>query len=192
MTFTATVSPGGTAGSPTGSITFTIDGVAQAPVALQVVNGLDQATLSIASLTQGQHTINAVYNGDSSLAASAAASPLVETVNAVAHPGVDGPRVELVQRFGIHSQPTVLVVRFNVAGRPDVRRETEQLPDHRSGRSAGPHQVRGLRIANELGDAAAGSPHQPSPYVSPHRDRHGTQRSAQRTDGVLLDGTTSR
>jgi CSLREA domain-containing protein len=121
VTFTAVVSPSGTAGAPSGSVTFTIDGVSKAPVPLQVVNGSDQATLSIASLAKGTHTITAAYGGDASFAASAVASPLVETVKAVAAPAPapaaagDGPKVELVQRFGVHMQPTVLVVTFNEA-----------------------------------------------------------------------------
>ena len=97
-------------------MTFTIDGVSHAPVPLQLVSGRDQATLSIASLGAGRHTISAAYSGDSSLAASAVAMPLVETVAVVTHPGVvDGPTIELVQRFGIHMQPTVLVLSFNEA-----------------------------------------------------------------------------
>jgi parallel beta-helix repeat protein len=115
VTFTAIVSPGATAGTPTGTVTFTIDGVSQAPVPLHVVNGSDRATLSIASLARGTHTIRAAYSGDSSFAASAVATPLVETVKAVAAPGVDGPTVESVKRFGIHMQPTVLVVSFSEA-----------------------------------------------------------------------------
>jgi hypothetical protein len=43
------------------------------------------------------------------------ASPLVETVKAVASPGGDGPTVESVKRYGIHMQPSVVVVRFNEA-----------------------------------------------------------------------------
>ena len=80
VTFTAVVSPSGTAGTPSGSVTFTIDGVSQAPVPLQLSSGSDQATLSISSLSAGTHTISAAYSGDSSFAASAVASPLVETV----------------------------------------------------------------------------------------------------------------
>jgi hypothetical protein len=113
VTFTATVAPSGAAGSPSGSVTFTIDGVSQAPVPLHVVGGSDQATLSIASLAQGTHTIRAAYSGDSSFAASAVTSSLVQTVKAVPAPGGDGPTVESVKRYGIHMEPTVLVVSFN-------------------------------------------------------------------------------
>ena len=57
VTFTATVSAGAT-----GTVTFTVDGVAQAPVAL---NG-SQAQLTLANLSEGNHTISAAYSGDSS------------------------------------------------------------------------------------------------------------------------------
>lgn len=60
ITFTATVTNNSGAGTPTGSITFIIDGVAQPPVLMD--NG--QATFSTASLSVGQHTIVAVYSGD--------------------------------------------------------------------------------------------------------------------------------
>jgi hypothetical protein len=94
-------------------VTFTIDGVSQAPVPLHVVGGSDQATLSIESLAQGTHTIRAAYSGDSSFAASAVTTALVQTVKAIPVPGGDGPTVESVKRYGIHMEPTVLVVRFN-------------------------------------------------------------------------------
>jgi hypothetical protein len=113
ITITAIVSPNGAAGNPSGTVTFTIDGASHAPVALHVVNGHDQATLSIASLAAGKHTINAAYSGDSSFATSSVASPLVQMVSAVTAPVGDGPTIENVQRFGVHMQPTVLVVSFN-------------------------------------------------------------------------------
>ncbi len=113
VTFTAVVSPSGAAGTPSGSVTFTIDGVSQSPVPLKVASGRDQATLSIASLGEGRHTISAAYTGDSSFATSAVATPLVQTVKAVTNPAVDGPTVVDVKRFGIHMQPTELVLSFN-------------------------------------------------------------------------------
>jgi hypothetical protein len=61
VTFTATVSAGAT-----GTVTFTVDGAAQAPVAL---NGT-QAQLTLANLSEGNHTISAAYGGDSSFLGS--------------------------------------------------------------------------------------------------------------------------
>lgn len=61
VTFTATVasSPAG-AGTPTGSVVFTIDGVAGSPVAL---NGSGQATTSTSSLSLGSHTVSVAFTG---------------------------------------------------------------------------------------------------------------------------------
>ena len=48
---------------------------------------------------------------------AALASPLTLTVNAVPSPSpgpaIDGPTVASVNRYGIHMQPTVLVLNFN-------------------------------------------------------------------------------
>jgi hypothetical protein len=53
----AAVAPGG--GVPTGSVTFTVDGVARAPRALS--NG--RAHIALSSLSLGTHTITASYSG---------------------------------------------------------------------------------------------------------------------------------
>ena len=67
VSFTATVAPVPPAtGSPTGTVTFTVDGVPQAPVAL--VGG--QATLTTSFLGGGTHTVSAHYNGSASFAPS--------------------------------------------------------------------------------------------------------------------------
>ena len=71
MTFTATVAPTSGTGTPTGSVTFTIDGTPETPVPLQVVGGMDQASFPISSLGVGQHTVSATYDGDTSFAQSA-------------------------------------------------------------------------------------------------------------------------
>src|SRR5262249_10488899 len=82
VTFTATVSAGtGFSGTPTGTVTFTIDNVPQgSPVPL---NGANQATLTISTLTGGSHTISATYNGDPAFAASTSA-PLNQVVTPAA------------------------------------------------------------------------------------------------------------
>jgi hypothetical protein len=113
VTFTAIVSPNGSAGSPSGSVTFTIDGVSEAPEQLHMVGGTDEAILTLTSLAKGTHSIKAAYSGDSSFAASAVASPLIQKVSAVVLPGGDGPTIDAVKRYGIHMQPTVVVVTFN-------------------------------------------------------------------------------
>ena len=81
ITLVALVTPQG-AGTPTGDVTFAVDGTAEAPVALSVVNGLDVATLTLPSLGAGTHQVGAVYGGDASFATSMPAAPLALVVNA--------------------------------------------------------------------------------------------------------------
>ncbi len=74
--FTATVTSSG--GTPTGSITFTIDGVASSPVAL---NAAGQASFSTSALTAGSHTVTASYGQTATYAASVSSPPLSQGVN---------------------------------------------------------------------------------------------------------------
>jgi hypothetical protein len=94
-------------------VTFTIDGNPQPPVAIQMVRGGEQAAFSVSTLAAGRHTISATYSGDSTFAGSTVASPLVQVVNAQVTPGIDGPTVVSLERFGIHIQPTVVVLTFH-------------------------------------------------------------------------------
>src|SRR5439155_9407988 len=76
LTFTATlgvVAPG--AGAATGTVTFAIDGVAQASVS---VNS-GHATLTTAALSVGNHQIAVTYNGDGNFNTSTV--HLVQAVN---------------------------------------------------------------------------------------------------------------
>lgn len=75
VTFTATVTGGGP--TPTGQVTFKIDNVAQNPLA-DVVGGV--ATLTTSALSNGAHTIVAVYNGDDAYFGHTS-SDLIQTVN---------------------------------------------------------------------------------------------------------------
>ena len=111
VTFTADVAISGLVGTPTGTVTFTIDGVSETPAPLQVSNGRDQASFSISTLTAGTHTVSASYNGGPTFASSPLSSPLKQTVNSPAREGA--PTVVLLQRFGIHMQPTMVVLTFN-------------------------------------------------------------------------------
>ncbi len=83
VTFTATVAPASGTGTPTGDVTFTIDGQAQTPVPLQVVGGMDQAAFPISTLTAGTHTVSATYNGDSTFGQSTGDLSPDQTVNAL-------------------------------------------------------------------------------------------------------------
>ena len=60
VTCTATVTPTFGALVPTGTVTFAVDAVPQAPVAL---DGAGQASFSTSSLTVGLHTVDAAYGG---------------------------------------------------------------------------------------------------------------------------------
>jgi CSLREA domain-containing protein len=113
VTFTAVVTPSarpGT-GTPTGTVTFTIDGQAQTPVPLAVVGGQDEATFSTATLVPGGHMIGASYSGDTAFAPSTAPA-LAQTVNPGPPPP---PAVVTPARFGYHAQPTKLVIIFSAA-----------------------------------------------------------------------------
>ena len=83
VTFTATVAPTSGTGTPTGTVTFTIDGTAQTPVPLQVVGGKDEAAFPTSTLTAGSHTVSAAYNGDSTFAPSIGALSPNQVVNLV-------------------------------------------------------------------------------------------------------------
>jgi hypothetical protein len=78
VTFTATVTAQQNGNPITGTVTFTVDGTAQTPV--PVTNGT--ATLTLSTLTVGQHTISATYNGNANFGPSKALTPVVETVAA--------------------------------------------------------------------------------------------------------------
>jgi Bacterial Ig-like domain (group 3)/Right handed beta helix region len=96
----------------TGDVTFTIDGVAQAPGALSVVNGQAVATLTLNALAQGVHAVTASYDGSGTFAASTSHPAIsVQVLGPAVAP--DGPLVMSFQRFGYHSQPSVLVLTFN-------------------------------------------------------------------------------
>ncbi|MGO9913867.1 MAG: Ig-like domain repeat protein [Isosphaeraceae bacterium] len=109
VTLTATVTTAVTA-TPTGTVTFFIDGQAQPPEPLVEQNGVAQATLAT-RLGAAAHIITAVYKGNSAFATSA--SNAVSLVVAPA-PG-DGPTVVHLARLGFHSQPTTLVLTFDKA-----------------------------------------------------------------------------
>ena len=64
-------------GPPTGTLTFTVNGVTRAPVQLTATG---VARLRLAILPAGSDTITATYNGDTNHAASTSAQ-LVEVVN---------------------------------------------------------------------------------------------------------------
>ncbi len=72
IVYTADVAPLNGTGTPTGAVTFSIDGVNQPPVALAVVNGVDEAQFTVPTPTLGSHQIGASYGGDGTFAPSTA------------------------------------------------------------------------------------------------------------------------
>jgi Beta-1,3-glucanase/Bacterial Ig-like domain (group 3) len=85
VTFTATVTGVPATATPTGTVTFIIDGVAGAPIPL--VNG--KASLQTSTLSVGSHTIVATYSGDA-VFPPATSAPLIQNVIAV--PAIFPPR----------------------------------------------------------------------------------------------------
>jgi CSLREA domain-containing protein len=154
VTFTAVVSPGRAKGTPAGTVTFTIDGHAEPPVALYKVNGIDEASFAIETLTVGNHTVSASYSGDPTFAGSVVTQPLVQQVDPANHggpPPADGPTVVSLDRFGIHMQPTVLVLTFNDGLDPTSARDMSNYkiagPD---GRTVGISSVTFDPVANTV------------------------------------------
>jgi hypothetical protein len=188
VTFTATVAPTVATGTPTGTVTFTIDGKAEPPVPLQVVDGKDQATFSISTLTVGAHTIAATYNGDATFAASTASRPLTQTVGPSFRPVTDPPVVESLKRYGTRARRTTLVLTFSAAldparaGNPANYRITK--PNGRP-----------VRIRSVVYDPAADTVTlRPRGKINLHRTYHvmviGTGAGGVAdVRGVLLDGT---
>jgi hypothetical protein len=66
VVFTATVACNGGMTTPTGTATFTTDGIAGTPVTLSG----GTATFTTSGLTAGSHSVSAAYSGDGNCAAS--------------------------------------------------------------------------------------------------------------------------
>ncbi|MGC2399164.1 MAG: protease pro-enzyme activation domain-containing protein [Acidobacteriaceae bacterium] len=80
ITFTATVAPNTASTTPTGTVTFTVDGVAQTPVSIASASPYT-ATFKTDFPTAGTHTVAANYSGDSTYRSSTA-TPLNLSVTA--------------------------------------------------------------------------------------------------------------
>src|SRR5262249_58937883 len=78
--FTAVVSAPSFQGTPTGSVTFTIDGQTELPVTLSVFGGVDEAQFYTSTLAAGQHNVTATYSGDTNVSPSTQSLP-TQTVN---------------------------------------------------------------------------------------------------------------
>src|SRR5581483_3734381 len=75
VTFTATVtSPTAT---PTGTVVFVIDGTGQQPVSLDASG---KATFATSTLSAGDHTVTANYQGNGNIAGSSPSTPITQRV----------------------------------------------------------------------------------------------------------------
>ena len=181
VTLTATVTIV-EAATPTGTVTFFIDGQAQPPVQLAEQNGVAQATLST-KLADATHIITATYKGNSTFAASV--SNAVSLVVAPA-PG-DGPTVVHLARFGFHSLPTTLVLTFDKALDPASAQDPLNYTITNS-------QGHAIRIASIVYDPSALTVTlSPATRLNVHRSYHLTvigtaPTGVTDTSGNLLDG----
>jgi uncharacterized repeat protein (TIGR01451 family) len=109
VTVSAIVTGNGQALPAAGESIEFFDGTHQIGTAEVDANG--HAQFQTTSLSVGQHEITAFFPGDGLFAAHLA-QPVSVVVNAQVV-NQDGPRVLSLQRFGIHRQPTILVLTFN-------------------------------------------------------------------------------
>jgi hypothetical protein len=79
VTFTATVAPNTLSTAPTGTVTFTVDGVAQSPVALSSASPYT-ATLKTDFPTAGTHTVLATYSSGNTTYTGSTSNTLTITV----------------------------------------------------------------------------------------------------------------
>ena len=105
VTFAAHVSPGSTgSGTPTGNVTF-VDGTTQLGTERLSAG---TATYSTAALSPGNHSITAVYNGDSTFAPSTSGSPVNQVVALPGDANFDG-KVDIADL-------TILLANFGRSG----------------------------------------------------------------------------
>lgn len=105
VTFTAIVSSH--LGTPTGSVTFVIDGTPQAPVIL--AGG--QATFATAALAVGSHTVSANYSGDSNFKPTTGSLAGGQVVNAAVLPVVQFSQAVYTATEGVNSTQNLVLTR---------------------------------------------------------------------------------
>lgn len=149
VTFTATVTPTGSS-VPTGSVVFTIDGVAEPPVPIKVVGGVAQASFTASSLAAGSHTVVVTYSGDPNNAAS------VSTTTTVVVTQADGPRIVSVVWTGLNGRPRTVVLTFN---EPLDAASAQDLDNYVLTLTGGPARARkrAIRLASATYSATAGT-----------------------------------
>ncbi|MBI3969036.1 MAG: Ig-like domain repeat protein, partial [Chloroflexi bacterium] len=110
VTFTAIVT--GTGGTPTGTVSFLVDGVSIGSAPLSS----GQATLSTSSLAVGSRSVQAVYSGDATFATSTSATltqdvnqmPTTTTLTSSSNPAASGAAVT----FTATAAPTAAIAAF--------------------------------------------------------------------------------
>jgi autotransporter-associated beta strand protein len=151
VAFTVTVTPTPpAAGTPTGTVTFTIDGVAD-PTGVPLVSG--QALRTLTPNNAGIHTVTAVYNGDSNFASSTSTALMqtvskaasTTTVSSSANPSVLGQSVTITVNASPFLQPapptgTVTIMIDGVA-QPNVSLSLGQATLTTATRGVGNHTI---------------------------------------------------
>jgi hypothetical protein len=80
LTFTATVAPNTLTTPPTGTVTFTVDGVAQTPVALSTTAPFTAALPTTSFGSAGTHSVSAIFNSGNSTYMGSTSSSVTVTV----------------------------------------------------------------------------------------------------------------
>jgi Pro-kumamolisin, activation domain/Bacterial Ig-like domain (group 3) len=80
VTFTATVAPNTLSTAPTGTVTFTVDGTAEAPVTLSTAAPYTAALVETAGFTTGTHTVVATYTSADATYTGSTSSTITVTV----------------------------------------------------------------------------------------------------------------
>ena len=118
---TATVVATSGAGTPTGTIVFTIDGRGGSPVDLNEIDGKVQAIFLMPVLAAGSYSISADYSGDAVFAPgdsntiTQVVNPAVTMPPPVTNSTSDGPQITSVLRYGYHMRPTTVLLTFDQA-----------------------------------------------------------------------------
>ncbi len=103
MSFTAIVSA--TSGTPTGTVTFFVDGKSETSIALSTIDGVQEAVFTTSTLPQGSHKITANYNPSPNFLATPSAT-VTEQI-------LDGPQILAAQAAAPSGAPSSLALTFN-------------------------------------------------------------------------------
>jgi hypothetical protein len=130
VTFQSTVNITSGAGTPTGTVTFSVDGTAQTPVSLGAGN---KATFVDSTLSPATHSITAQYNGDPNFTASTISATRSQVVNKASttttltsnnNPSTFGQKVNITAKVTVNSPGSGVItsptgtITFTVDGTP--------------------------------------------------------------------------